>query len=403
LKHYPNFMPKFHNSAIRVSTGAVLVATLAGCVGAARETYRNQDAAVAQVQGFSNIRTYLDAGPAEPGERAEWGPVASQKKLDYLIISGGGSGGAFSVGALTAWSELGTRPKFDIVSGVSTGALIAPFVFLGRSYDPLLVNLYTSGVAKDLVDRRWLPNAVLGQSLLRQEPLRKMVERYVTSDLLNAIANEHRAGRRLLVLTSNLDSQRPVVWNMGAIAASGQPGALKLFRDVLIASASIPGVYPAVMIKVTAGNNSFQEMHSDGGAASQILTIPDAVLAEGGSRPVKKRNSINLYVLVNNALMPEFSTTQDSTLPVMARAYSMLIKSQTRSALLALYQYALRRQISFHVAAIDKHFAYNMSDPFNPNYMRSVFELGHAEMMSGTLWKPKPLFGDSFARLAVAN
>ncbi|MGV1843751.1 MULTISPECIES: patatin-like phospholipase family protein [unclassified Rhizobium] len=379
------------------------LAMLTGCVGNARVTYVRQDAVQAQVAGFNNIRTYLDASPTELAGVKGWEPPATAKKLDYLVISGGGSGGAFSVGVLDAWTKLGTRPKFDIVSGVSTGALIAPFAFLGSSYDPPLVKLYTSGVASDLVDRRWLPNAILGKSLLKQEPLRRMVEEYITADVMRAVATEHKAGRRLLVLTSNLDSQRPVVWNMGAIAASGQPDALKLFQDVLIASASVPGVYPAVMIKTHVGNRSFQEMHSDGGSASQVLTIPDAVLAEADGHPPKKPRDFNVYVLINNALMPEFSNTADSTLPVMARAYAMLIKSQTRASVMAFYEYAMRTGINFHLASIDRQYAYSMSDPFNATYMRSIFELGSSEMLAGKLWKQKPIFSAEQPTVVATN
>lgn len=387
--------------AARAAALAFLI-LLGGCVGSNRIDYAAQEAARAEVTGFDDVRTYLDDSAQQVGNVASWRPTVGNGKLNYLVISGGGSGGAFSVGVLSAWTKTGTRPQFDIVSGVSTGALIAPFAFLGPSYDDLLVKLYTGGVAKDLVDRRWLPNAVLGPSLLRQEPLRNMVEHYITAEVMDAIAAEYRKGRRLLVLTSNLDSQRAVVWNMGAIAASGKPGALKLFQDVLIASASIPGVYPAVMIKTHVGDHAFEEMHSDGGSASQVLTIPDAVMASDIRAP-RSKTEFNVYVLINNALMPEFSNTTDRTLPVMARAYAMLIKSQTRSSVMALYGYTLRSGINFHVASIDQQFAYDMADPFNATYMRSVFDLGFSETMDGTLWKNRPIFEARHAPLVAAS
>ena len=268
---------------------------------------------------------------------------------------------------------------------------VAPYAFLGSSYDDRLVDLYTSGVAKDLIDAKWLPTGLLGTSLLKQEPLRRMVEKHITADLLKGVAAEHRKGRRLLVLTSNLDSQRAVIWDMGAIANSGRPDALRLFQDVLIASASIPGIYPAVLIRAFR-QPRVEEMHSDGGSGSQILTVPDGFMTT--VTPAKPRPGVrlNMYVLVNNAQMPEFANVRNSTLSVMARAYAIQVKSQTRSALLASYMFAQRVGIHFHVASIDRQIDYSVLDPFNTDYMQAVFEIGYSETIAGTLWKDKPVF-----------
>lgn len=370
-----------------------MLAFLAGCLAPDRIAYGPKAATTASIQGFGDIRIYADTSRNLPEARA-WLPVPRHKEINYLVLSGGGAGGAFSVGVLKAWSDRGQRPEFDIVSGVSTGALIAPYAFLGTAYDKTLVDLYTSGVAEELVDVDFLPKGLLGASLLKQEPLRMMVERYLTRDILTKIAAEHRKGRRLLVLTSNLDSQRAVIWNMGAIADSGRPDALKLFQDVIIASASIPGIFPAVLIKAKSGGREFEEMHSDGGSSSQILTIPEGWMANPQNEAWPKSLKLNMYVIVNNALMPEFSTTTNNTFAVMARANSAIIKSQTRSALLATYVYARRNGIRFRVASIDTQIPYTMTDPFNTNYMRAVYNLGYAEMASGSLWKDKPIFTD---------
>ncbi|MBY5815455.1 alpha/beta hydrolase [Rhizobium leguminosarum] len=371
----------------------LMLALLAGCMAPDRIAYSPKAAANANIEGFGDIRTYADTGRQLPDARA-WLAVPRRKDVNYLVLSGGGAGGAFSVGALKAWSDRKERPEFDIVSGVSTGALIAPLAFLGPTYDDTLVELYTSGVAKELVDADFLPKGLLGPSLLKQEPLRRMVERHLTQNILKKIAAEHRRGRRLLVLTSNLDSQRPVIWNMGAIANSGRPDALKLFQDVIIASASIPGIFPAVLIKAEAGGQEFEEMHSDGGTSSQILTIPEGWMASPQQAAWPKGLKLNMYVIVNNALMPEFLTTTNNTLAVMARASSALIKSQTRSALVATYVYAQKNGIRFRVASIDRHIPYKMTDPFNTSYMHAAYNLGYAKMASGTLWKDQPIFTD---------
>ncbi|MFB9948968.1 patatin-like phospholipase family protein [Rhizobium puerariae] len=374
----------------------LLLAFLAGCMAPDRIPYGSKAATAATIDGFDDIRIYADSNGTLPQARA-WLPATKHKEINYLVLSGGGAGGAFSVGALKAWSDKGQRPEFDMVSGVSTGALMAPYAFLGPAYDGTLVDLYTSGIAQELVDVDFLPRGLLGASLLKQEPLRKLVERYLTHDILAKIAAEHRKGRRLLVLTSNLDSQRAVIWNMGAIAESNRPDALKLFQDIIIASASIPGLYPAVLIRARAGGQVFEEMHSDGGSASQILTIPEGWIADAEKGDWPEGPKFNMYILVNNALMPEFSTTTNNTFIVMARASSSLIKAQTRSALLATYAYAKKTGIRFRMASIDAQVSYDMTDPFNTNYMRAIYNLGYAKMASGTLWKDRPSFTDNLA------
>jgi Patatin-like phospholipase len=365
---------------------------LSGCTQTLDRALDAKEAEAASIVGYGEIRTYLDARLDEaPRDVVNWAPQAKEDGLDALMISGGGAGGAFSVGVLSAWSAAKSRPQFDVVTGVSTGALIAPFAFLGSAYDDTLVNLYTSGVAEDLV-RSKRASGLFGPSLLRADPLRRMIERFITPTALQQVAAEHRKGRRLLVLTTNLDTQRAVVWNMGAIANSGRPDALALFQDILVASSSIPGVYPAVMIKAESRGRHFEEMHSDGGSASQVLMLPQALLTSSTSLVTTKRQSVNFYVIVNNALMPEYATTPDKTLSVIARAYSIFVKSQTQSALTALYNYSKLTGARFHLASIDAQVPYSMLDPFNTNYMRAVYNLGYAEVVAGTLWRDSPVF-----------
>jgi predicted acylesterase/phospholipase RssA len=377
---------------------AALVATFAwfqGCDSRIGETDRPYDAAEAEkasIPGYGEIRIYRDDRIAV-GDVRDWTPATEPDGLDVLMISGGGAGGAFSVGVLSAWSAAGTRPQFDVVTGVSTGALIAPFAFLGSAHDDTLVHLFTSGVADDLFATKF-PVGLIGSSLLRSTPMKRMVEEFITPAVLQQVAAEHRKGRRLLVLTTNLDTQRAVVWNMGIIANSGRPGALKLFQDVLIASASIPGVYPAVIIEAESGGRRFQEMHSDGGSASQVLILPQAILASTNPLVPGKRQNVDFHVIVNNALIPEFATTRNRTLSVIARAYSILLKSQTQSELAILYNYAKLTGARFHLATIDAQVPYSMLDPYNASYMQAVYDLGYAGLAAGTLWKDRPVFAD---------
>jgi predicted acylesterase/phospholipase RssA len=221
-----------------------------------------------------------------------------------------------------------------------------------------------------------------------------MVEEFITQAVLRQVAAEHRKGRRLFVLTTNLDTQRAVIWNMGAIANGGQADALKLFQDVMIASASIPGLYPAVMIEAESAGRRFQEMHSDGGATSQVLILPQAILASTNPIVPGERQRVDFHVIVNNALMPEFAATRNRTLSVIARAYSILLKSQTQSELVILYNYAKLTGARFHLATIDVEVTYSMLDPFNASYMQAVYELGYARLVAGTLWKDRPALAD---------
>lgn len=372
------------------------LAFLGGCLAPARIPYQAGIAASADIEGFDDIRIYADSTSSLPKARA-WLPISRHRAMNYLVLSGGGAGGAFSVGALKAWSDKGGRPQFDIVSGVSTGALIAPFALLGPAYDEILVELYTSGIAEKLVDIGFLPAGLLGASLLKQEPFRALVERYLTRDVMLRIAAEHRKGRRLLVLTSNLDAQRAVIWNLGAVANSDRPDAHKLFQDIIMASASLPGLYPAVLIKARAGGQMVEEMHSDGGSASQILSIPEGWIANADKEQWPRTAKLNMYILVNNALMPEFAMTTNNTFIVMARASSSLIKAQARSALLATYAYAKKTGIKFRMASIDREVPYEMTNPFDTSYMRAVYKLGYDGMASDNFWKDRPAFTDTAA------
>src|SRR6266404_7625357 len=227
---------------------------LAGCSSLPRTPYTASDAAASTVLNLSELRRYAD----EPASRflstdvyPRAGPVS------YLALSGGGADGAFGAGVLNGWSAAGTRPTFSAVSGVSTGALIAPFAFLGPAYDVTLREIYTSGVAESLLNTPSIVRAVFGSGLFGNTHLRELIARYVGRDMLAAIAAENAKGRKLLVVTTNIDTQRTVIWDMGRIAAIGSTQALDLFRDVLAASASIPVVFPPMLIDAEANGHRF--------------------------------------------------------------------------------------------------------------------------------------------------
>ena len=238
----------------------------------------------AQVAGLRDIRYFapehskialadaLGALDIERAAVAASGHRGQLPPMSFLAISGGGEDGAFGAGLLVGWSAHGSRPHFKVVTGVSTGALTAPFAFLGAAYDEKLKSIYTQTTAKDIFESRWVLAALLDDAMSDTAPLRRTVAKFMDDKMVHDIAEEHRKGRILLVATTNLDGQRSVIWNITKIAASGSPRAPALIRDILVASAAVPGVFPPVMIDVEANGRQFHEMHVDGGASMQVFT-----------------------------------------------------------------------------------------------------------------------------------
>ena len=213
--------------------------------------------------------------------RAARGGAAGQPAAHFLALSGGGDNGAFGAGLLTGWTESAPGRHSIVVTGISAGALIAPFAFLGPAYDSQLREVFTALGPPDVLRLGgWFSTAVsllFGEAVADTSPLYRLIERYADEAMLAAIAREYARGRLLLIGTTNLDLQRPVVWNIGAIAASGHPEALALFRRILLASASIPGAFPPVLVDVRHEGRAYQEMHVDGGAAVQVFLYPPAL------------------------------------------------------------------------------------------------------------------------------
>jgi hypothetical protein len=366
----------------------------AACTTLPRADFSAQEQRIAEIPGFEGIRTWGDGVPDDFQRNDFTLPRPSARTAHYLALSSGGAGGAFGAGVLAGWTAKGTRPTFDLVSGVSTGALIAPFAFLGSDYDQQLSDIYTSGAASSVFRNKLLALGLLSSGLLQAEPLRRLIESYASEKLLAAVAQEHRKGRRLLVATTNMDAQRPVVWDMGKIAASGRPGALKLFRDVLVASASIPAEFPPVLIDVQAAGRRIQEMHADGGTSLQVFIVPEGLLAKASSFRPRQGTRANLYIVINNALMPEFDVTSDNTFAIGGRGLETMIKFQTRGSVNAIYAFAKQAGIDFNVASIDRTVPYDAIDPFNVDYTRTLFKLGHDQALSGYVWRAAPVFVD---------
>lgn len=310
---------------------------------------------------------------------------------NFLAISGGGDDGAFGAGLLAGWTEAGTRPEFKAVTGVSTGALIAPFAFLGPKYDPVLRSLYTGVSQRDIFKPRNIIRGFFGDAMSDTTPLYRLVEKHVDRPLLDAIAAEYGKGRLLLVATTNLDTPEPVIWNMTAIAANKDPRALATFRKVLLASASIPGAFPPVMIDVVVDGQHYQEMHVDGGAMAQVFTYPPSLRlkqesAAGGAAERQR----TLYVIRNARLDPEWASVERRTLPIATRAVSSLMRSQGVGDLYRIFLTAQRDGLDFNLAYIPSTFNVPHTKQFDTPYMRELFKTGHDLAVAGYPWNKSP-------------
>ena len=281
-------------------------------------------------------------------------PNAPLPEMEILAVSGGGENGAFGAGLLCGWSEHGTRPVFELVTGVSTGALTAPFAYLGSSYDPQLRAVYTELTPSRVLLKRSITAALFDDAMTDNAPLFKTISEYLDEAMLAALAKAYQEGRLLIIATTDLDAQQPVLWNIGAIASSGHPRALDTIRRVLLASAAIPGAFPPTMFDVTVNGNSYQEMHVDGGAFAQAFLYPASVTQ---LRRVRMTNGEFVvpavaYVIRNGRLDPEWAATERSTLGIAERAIATMISASGINDVIRMYNTTQHDGIPFNLAYI---------------------------------------------------
>ncbi|WP_028454727.1 patatin-like phospholipase family protein [Chitinilyticum litopenaei] len=308
----------------------------------------------------------------------------------FLAISGGGDNGAFTAGVLNAWTQTGTRPEFKLVTGISTGALIAPFAFLGPKYDATLKEVYTTISPKDVIEYRSFIEGVLSDAMADNSPLIRLTRKSVNAGLLQEVAAEYAKGRMLLVATADLDARRAIIWDMGKIASHGTPEALDLFVKVMIASASIPAGFPPMMIDVEADGRPYQEMHVDGGIVAQVFAYPAALRLQQGAAEQGVARERKLYVLRNARLDPDWAQVERSTMSIAARSVASLIHSQGIGDLYRIYATANRDQVDFNLGYIPASFKAPHKEEFDTAYMRALYDTGHAMMLQGFPWQKTP-------------
>jgi Patatin-like phospholipase len=306
-----------------------------------------------------------------------------------LAISGGGDNGAFGAGVLVGWSESRTRPPFKVVTGISTGALIAPLAFVGPEYDPLLSQMYTTIDQTDIFEKRPLLVGLLSDALADTRPLQSLIVKYLDAHLVERIAEEYQRGRALVIITTDLDAGVPVIWNIGAIAESGRPEAIGLIRKILLASASVPGLFPPVMFDTMVDGVAHQEMHVDGGASMQTFLYPVALQVRripngGGSR------SRMAYVIRNGRLTPGWDEVARSTPAIATRAVATLTTNSGVGDLYRIYALAKRDGVRLQLAYIGDDFEQPHIAEFDRQYMKKLFEYGRAKARVGYPWRDAP-------------
>jgi predicted patatin/cPLA2 family phospholipase len=305
--------------------------------------------------------------------------------VDFLALSGGGANGAFGAGLLAGWTQTGTRPEFGVVSGVSTGALTAPFAFLGSAYDATLRDLYTTTSTSDVAFMRRLFSLLRADAAADSAGLRDLIVQYVDAPLLAAIAAEHARGRRLYVATTDLDAGEPVIWDMGRIASLADRRALGLFRDVLLASAAIPGAFSPVYIDVEHAGRDYREMHVDGGVSTQVFVLPGALpLAPGAAK--EGARTWRVWVIRNSRLLVDHEEVQPRILAIAKRSVDMLIKTQGMGDIVRIYARSRREDVDFNLAVIPMDFREEAAESFDPVYMRKLYALGFDAAAGGYPW-----------------
>lgn len=317
----------------------------------------------------------------------------SYPALNYLAISGGAYDGAFGAGLLSGWSDAGTRPDFELVTGVSTGALIAPFVFVGAEYDNTIHTLFTTTHSDTIfMTSLWkvVQGIAGGLALSDSSPLAKKIENAVTPEIMAKVAAEHRKGKRLFIGTTNIEAQRGVIWDIGAIANSGNPSALSLIHKIMLASASIPGAFSPVFLDVEAGGEHFSEIHADGGVTSQVFIYPLKLQRSVIDEFVQYHLERHLYIIRNSKINPEYKALEPGFFALSRRSIETLTKYQGLGDLYRLYVGAQRDGLDYNLTYIPETFQAESKEIFDPEYMGKLFDLGFQMGKNPNIWMKKP-------------
>lgn len=390
---------------IRLAPLALLILTvLTGCASTMPHNPVPEDrVGQATVAGLKGLRYWGDARPENFEELAAeriahlnerfCGPEQEDQTptLTFLALSGGGAKGAFGAGLLKGWTETGTRPEFEVVTGVSTGALMAPFAFLGPEFDAFLEQAYLKVTPEQIFrSRKW--SAITGGAALADTaPLARLLEQSYDQELLDRIAREYRRGRLLFIGTSHLDAKRLVLWDIGYLAASGHPDSLNLLRKIMLASAAVPGFFPPVQFEVEVGSETYDELHVDGGITSNVFFYPAQVSPGKHIEQLDCEIDQQLYVIRNGKVDPEYDAVKKvDAVSIGLRAIGAMGNTQNVGDLHRLYVVAQRDDLGIHLAWAPKDLPLPPATGFDPAYQKEMFDRGYQMALDGTVWHDKP-------------
>lgn len=402
----PTTLPS-RRSLLNFTVSGALTAGLSGCALPTRlAAVPRGRASAATVLGVPNERFFPTEAAGQAGLQREFvaavqrqllarglPPSAPMPELDLLGISGGGENGAFGAGLLNGWTERGDRPTFFLVTGISTGALSAPFAFLGSAWDGPLKSVYTDITLADVLIQRGYTAAIWNDAMADNSPLFRTISRYLDEAMLAEIGHAYDSGRLLLIASSNLDAQMPVVWNIGAIARSGHPKALETVRRILLASSAIPGAFAPVLFDATLDGQPYQELHVDGGAFAQVFLYPASVSQFRRERMARRLPvaPARAWVIRNGRLDPEWASVDRRTLGITGRAITAMIAASGINDVLRIYAATERDEVDFNLAYIGRDFTVEYDKPFEQSYMRPLFEYGRQRALRGDAWVKRPL------------
>lgn len=386
-----------------VALAALVASLLGGCAALPRNGVPPELTGEAEIPGRPDIRAI--AGRPDSAMTADFARSFEQESARdfppgpdgvvtyaHLALSGGGANGAFGAGFLNGWTATGTRPVFKVVTGVSTGALMAPFAFLGTDYDGALHEFYTTTASSHIFRvLSILPQLLGGESLADTAPLQRLIAQHVDAPFLQAVARAHNAGRRLYVGTVDLDSQNFVVWNMGLIAQDPRPEALELFRRVMLASASVPVAFPPVFFDVVARGRFYDEMHVDGAVGARVF-YNGGVIRFGAVRESAGRGAAreDVFVIHNGQLLPKAEITSRSLRSIALRAFESAGKSAVVGDLFRIYVAAEREGAAFHWITIPESVDLAGNELFDPVKMGELYALGEEVARRGPPWATVP-------------
>jgi Patatin-like phospholipase len=337
-----------------------------------RIPFTADDQAAAVVPGFPDARIWGDTAE-------DFVKVLPPSNGAWLAMSGGGADGAFAAGLLNGWSQSGKRPDFSVVTGASIGALLAPYAFLGAKFDDDLRQAMVSITGADIFEDR-----PTHESFLDAWPLQRLIDKRVTPELVAAVAAEHRKGRRLLVVTTNADAGRRVVWNMGVIAQKADDAGLKLFRQVLMASSAIPGFFAPVLIDVEANGKKFQEMHIDGSVTSPFFAGPEALLEPGSKLRLP---ATELYIILNGRLAHDFYPPERTTVMILSRLITVVLRAGLRAESMLFAANAQRLGIPIYAAQVADSFNHPAQGLFDEKYMNALYQHGVDRARNGAAFE----------------